>query len=74
LHEKIGKIFVLNDKKSLDIYNILNTTFDSDNLTSNNSNNIFLPKINKEIDLLQIKIDENRAIFKNIAKYIEEYK
>jgi DNA mismatch repair protein MutS len=73
LHEKIGKIFVLSNKKALDIYNILNTTFDSDNLTSNNSNNIFLPKINKEIDLLQIKIDENRAIFKNIAKYIEEY-
>jgi DNA mismatch repair protein MutS len=64
-------------KNNPDIYSILNTIFDTEKLSlygiSNISENIFLPKINQELDTIQIKIDENRNLLKKVAEYIENY-
>jgi len=77
LHTKLENIYELNDKKSLDIYNILNKTFNLDKICSvsimNISDNIFLPKINLELDNIQEKIDQNRELLNKIAEYIEEF-
>jgi len=80
LHTKLENIYELSDKSSLEIYNVLNSTFDIDKLLSssntnimNISENIFLPKINLEIDTIQLKIDGIRTILNKIAKYIEEF-
>jgi DNA mismatch repair protein MutS len=80
LYKKIGKIFKLNDESALDIYKILDKTFDIEKLpgyasVSNGSNitNIFLSGFDKDIDDLQTKIDENRNILRDLAKFIEEY-
>ena len=77
LYKKIGKIYSLKDESALEIYDILNKTFDLDQLpaytNTNNITNIFLPGINKEIDEIQNKIDGNRKILKDLAKYIEEF-
>ena len=77
LYKKIGKIYKLIDESALEIYDILNKTFDLETLpgysNSNNITNIFLPGISKEIDELQSKIDENRKVFKDLAKFIEDF-
>jgi DNA mismatch repair protein MutS len=75
LHTKVEKIYGLSDKSSLEIYNILNSTFNIDKLISitNITENIFLPKVNLELDTIQQKIDENRELLKKIAGYIEEF-
>jgi DNA mismatch repair protein MutS len=80
LHKKIGKLYRLSDESALEIYKILDKTFDIEKLpsyssVSNGSNitNIFLPGFDKEIDDLQTKIDENRNSLKDLAKFIEEY-
>ena len=78
LHSKLEKIYEIKDQGSLDIYSILNSTFTLDKLCgvtniTNISENIFLPKVNLELDNIQIKIDENKDILNKIAEYIEEF-
>lgn len=77
LYNKLEKIYGIDDKTCLNLFNILNSTFDMDKICNvsimNISENIFLPKINPEIDIIQLKIDENRNILKKIAEYIEEF-
>ena len=77
LHNKLEKIYELDDQSSLDIYTILINTFNLDKIcgvtTTNISENIFLPKINLELDNIQMKIDENRGILRNIAEHVEEF-
>ena len=80
INKKLDKIYPLNNQKDTEIYTVLNNTFNIDKLPlyslSNNgtiNENIFLPKINKELDIIQEKIDENRKVLKNVAQYIEEY-
>jgi DNA mismatch repair protein MutS len=80
IHKKLNKIYPLNNEKSTEIYTVLNSTFSIDKLplyslqhNGNINENIFLPNINKELDKIQQKIDENRELLKSIANYIEEY-
>ena len=77
LYKKIGKIYKLNDESALEIYKILDKTFDIEKLpgysNANNITNIFLSGFDKEIDDLQTKIDENRNTLKELAKFVEEY-
>jgi len=77
LYKKIGNIYSLCNESALEIYDILNKIFDIEKLpgysNTNNITNIFLPGFNQEIDTLQNKIDENRTILKDLAKYIEEF-
>jgi DNA mismatch repair protein MutS len=77
LHTTLEKIYELEDKSSLEIYNILNKTFNLDKICGvsimNISDNIFLPKVNLELDIIQLKIDQNRDILNKIAEYIEEF-
>lgn len=77
LYTKLNNIYEIDNKSSLEIYNILNSTFDLDKIGGisimNISENIFLPKINPELDAIQLKIDGNRSLLNKIAEYIEEF-
>ena len=77
LHTKLEKIYGLDDTSCLNIFNILNSTFNLDKIGGitimNISDNIFLPNINLELDGIQLKIDQNRNILNKIAEYIEEF-
>ena len=79
INKKLEKIYPLDIQEDNQIYNILKSTFDLDKLPHYNTligninENIFLPKINLELDTIQEKIDENRKILEKVGKYIEGY-
>lgn len=77
IHKKLETIYKLSDPKALNICNILLKTFDKEKLSLYNtmiiSENIFLPKINLELDNIQTKIDGNKRLLEKIAKYVEEF-
>ena len=71
----IDNIYPLKSTNINGIYTIMNKTFNTEKLSlfvsiMNIKDNLFQPKINKELDAIQQKLDDNREILNKIAEYI----
>ena len=71
----IDNIYPLTTTNINGIYTIMNKTFNTEKLSlfisiMNIKDNLFQPKINKELDIIQQKLDDNREILNKIAEYI----
>ena len=71
----IDTIYPLKSTNINNIYTIMKKTFNIDKLSlyvsiMNIKDNLFQPKINKELDMIQQKLDDNREILNKIAEYI----
>ncbi len=77
LEKKVGKVYPIKLKDIENVYNKINKIFDSEKLSKysngNIRDNIFIPKVNEELDKIQKKLDENREILIEVAKYVENF-